>query len=162
MKKLVLVCGPAGIGKSSFCKKYISEHPDENIFIVSSDETRKGFYGAYDRFPPDNNMMTIYSDMVRQIDVLHATHDNVTVIVDSTMLTDERRLYFLNSCHKFDVNVCILLKLHDYSQCFERNKQRQTDKIVPEEVIRSMISKYTDPSESTAKLFDIVETIYKD
>ena len=35
MKKLVLVCGPAGIGKSSFCKKYISEHPDENIFIVS-------------------------------------------------------------------------------------------------------------------------------
>ena len=32
MKKLVLVCGPAAIGKSTWSKAYIGEHPEETVF----------------------------------------------------------------------------------------------------------------------------------
>ena len=57
MKKLMLVCGPAGIGKSTFCEAYRKEHPQEDVHVVAADEIRKAMYGGYDRFPPDHNMV---------------------------------------------------------------------------------------------------------
>ena len=48
MKKLILVCGPAAIGKSTFSANYALEHPGEDVVVMESADytltlTEKGF-----------------------------------------------------------------------------------------------------------------------
>jgi predicted ABC-type ATPase len=50
MKKLILVAGPAGIGKSRYCRTYAQTHPQENVQILSSDEIRKAMTHSYRLF----------------------------------------------------------------------------------------------------------------
>lgn len=161
MKKLILVCGPAAIGKSTFSNKYRLEHPEEDVHVIAADEVRKAMYGGYDQFPPGHNMLIIYEEMVRQANAL-CEQENVTVIFDTTMLFDERRLYFRRHLPNFDVYWLVLLKLHDYKQCLIRNKKRPKDKWVPENVILDMASHYDDPSEECKRHFSQVDFIYVD
>ena len=67
MKKLILVCGPAGIGKSTFCERYIANHPQEKVERISSDEIRLKITKSYRNFPTDKNgakdMTPVYQGM---------------------------------------------------------------------------------------------------
>jgi tRNA uridine 5-carbamoylmethylation protein Kti12 len=166
MKHLILVCGPAGIGKSTFCQKYISEHPDENVKMVSSDEIRKQITQSYTIFPKDKNgakdMAPVYNGMVDLANSLAKANDNLTVLLDSTMLNDQRRLFFADRIVGYDVIDLYLLKLHDYSLCFKRNHERIKEKWVPDEVIADMIKSYEDPTPEVAKKFAHVEVFYLD
>jgi predicted kinase len=162
VKKLILVCGPAGIGKSTFCRDYIRAHCDEIVKIVSSDEVRREICGSYQKFPPNKNMLPIYDGMLEEARRYYDDNSNVTIIFDTTMLYDERRLFFVNNLPKFDETDLYLLKLHDYSICLQRNKMRRRDKWVPDEVILDMIKHYMDPTPETAKHFTKVETFYLD
>jgi predicted kinase len=162
MKKLILVCGPAGIGKSTFCALYIQKHPSENVVIISSDEVRKGMTGGYDKFLPNKDMTPIYGAMCEKATSLLNEKEEVTVMLDTTMLTDERRLFFLNRIPRFPEEDLYLLKLHDYSVCYLRNKERIKEKWVPDSVIDDMIKNYLDPAPEVAARFDHVETFYID
>ncbi len=163
MRKLVLVCGPAGIGKSTFSKGYIESHPEENVEILAADDVRKDMYGSYQAFPPNKNMMIVYDKMIEIAHAEFEEHENLTMIFDTTMLYDERRMYFQRNLKDVvDSFEMYLLKLHDYSICLERNKKRPEEKWVPEEVIISMINGYTDPTEEVKSHFDVVKTVYVD
>lgn len=162
MKKLILVCGPAGIGKSTFCRHYIAIHPEEEVHIISSDEIRKTMCGAYDRFPPNHNMNLIYGAMNEEAIRLYHEKNALTLLFDTTMLNDERRLYFLDHLPHFDETDLYLLKLHRWETCLERNRQRQSEKWVPEEVVKDMIACYRDPTPEVARRFDHIETFYLD
>lgn len=162
MKKLVLVCGPAGIGKSTFCRKYEKDHPNEVCVIIAADEIRKVMTGGYDKFPPNKNMMVIYERMLELGEEAYKEHEDVTIIMDTTMLYDERRLYFLRNLPPFDEKVLYLLKVHDVNVCLERNKNRDSEKKVPEDVIMDMNSHYVDPSPETRNKFDEVAEVYVD
>jgi tRNA uridine 5-carbamoylmethylation protein Kti12 len=148
MKKLLFISGPAGIGKSTYCRNYINEHPEEKCKIISSDEIRRGLTGSYKEFLPGKDNA--------------AKEDDVTVMLDTTMLFDERRVYFLDNISGYDYKELDLLKLHDYSICLKRNHERIQEKWVPEEVIQSMIDGYEDPSKEVSARFDQVKTIYLD
>lgn len=162
MKKLILVCGPAGIGKSTWCEAYKTEHPSEDVSILAADEVRKSMYGGYDKFPPDHNMMHVYLQMIAIATDLYNTHPNLTLILDTTMLYDERRLFFVRHLPKFDERILVLLKLHDYSKCLERNHQRGQEKWVPEQVILDMAKHYVDPDPDCRRHFTEVKEIYVD
>lgn len=162
MQKLIFICGPAGIGKSSFCRSYGAKHPEENVQIISSDEIRKEVCGSYRNFPPNHDLTPIYLAMCQRAKALLETGKPVTVFLDTTMLTDERRSFFLHNIPPYPETDLYLLKLHDYSICFQRNKKRIKEKWVPDEVIQSMIEGYEDPTPEFAKRFTHVETIYLD
>jgi len=162
MKKLILVCGPAGIGKSTWCEAYKTEHPSEDVNILAADEVRKSMYGGYDKFPPDHNMMHVYLQMIAIATDLYNTHPNLTLILDTTMLYDERRLFFVRHLPKFDERILVLLKLHDYNKCLERNHQRGQEKWVPEQVILDMAKHYVDPDPDCRRHFTEVKEIYVD
>lgn len=162
MKKLIFVSGPAAIGKSTFSAKYAREHPDEEVIVIAADEVRKEKYGGYDKFPPGMNMMVVYDEMIRRAAELRDNKDSVTIIFDTTMLYDERRLYFRRHLPGFDRYLLILLKLHDYKVCLQRNHQRPKEKWVPDDVILDMAAHYEDPSEECKKHFDYVGEIYVD
>jgi len=166
MKKLILVAGPAGIGKSSYCEAYRQNHPEENVHVISSDETRKRLTNSYRVSPTDKNGVRdkslVYEAMVNEAKALGEANLNVIVVLDATMLEDDRRLYFLNRLGLFEKKELKLMKLHDYTLCLMRNKQRNPEKWVPDEVILDMIKNYADPSEEVAKRFTSVEEIYLD
>jgi predicted kinase len=162
MKKLILVCGPAGIGKSTFCQLYIAQHPKEKVTIISSDEIRKRMTGGYDKFLPNKDMSPVYGAMCQEATALYNAPEEMTVMLDTTMLNDERRLFFINRIPRFEEEDLYLLKLHDYGVCYLRNKERVKEKWVPESVIDDMIKCYQDPSPEIAKRFDHVETFYID
>lgn len=162
MKKLILVCGPAAIGKSTFCKKYHDTHPEEDVRVIAADEVRKEMCGSYKNFPPDRNMKPIYEKMIEIIKDLYNSVDNLTVMLDTTMLYDGLRLYFVEQLPMFEYKVLYLLKLHDYNTCLIRNKQRIEEKWVPEDVIISMAKNYRDPSKETIAVFNEFQEFYVD
>lgn len=162
MKKLILVCGPAAIGKSTWSRRYKEGHPDENVFVLSADDTRAEMFGGYDRFPPDGNMMVVYWKLVEKVHQAAKENESLTVILDTTMLYDERRLFFRRHLTEFDFYSLILLKLHDYKECLVRNSRRPKEKFVPEDVILDMAAHYYDPSEATRARFDEVKEVYVD
>ena len=129
---------------------------------MAADEVRKDLCGGYDKFPPDGKMIHIYVEMVKRIHALTKENKDISVILDTTMLTDERRLYFRSELPEFDFYSLVLLKLHDYNTCLVRNKQRRKDKWVPESVIVDMASHYYDPTAETAAKFNEVKTEYVD
>lgn len=162
MKKLILVCGPAAIGKSTWSRQYQWEHPDEKVVILAADEIRKELYGSYRNFPPNHNMMIVYDEIIDRAKRYCEENESITVLVDTTMLYDERRIYFRRHLECFDSYHLVLLKLHDYEQCVVRNKMREEEKWVPEEVIRDMAKCYMDPSPDCIAHFDDWAEIYVD
>jgi predicted kinase len=162
VKKIIFVCGPAGIGKSTYCRLYIAAHPEEKVHVIASDEIRKDMTGSYLKFPPQHNMTLVYGKMCEDANALYANEKDVTVMLDTTMLTDERRAFFLDHVSPFEEKDLVLLKLHDYTIIYERNKRRIAEKWVPEDVIKDMISSYQDPTPEFAKRFTHVETVYLD
>ena len=162
MKKLILVCGPAAIGKSTWSHKYQEEHPDEKVVIIAADDVRRDMYGSYRAFPPNRNMMLVYNEMIDRASKLADENESVTVLFDTTMLYDERRVYFRRHLPMFDYYSLILLKLHDYEKCIARNKMREEDKWVPEEVIRDMAANYLDPAPDCVAQFNEYKEIYVD
>ena len=162
MNTIILVCGPAAIGKSTFCKRYAAEHPCKEFHIIAADDIRKELYGGYDKFPPNHNMMLVYEEMVRRANQYIEGKDDIVVALDTTMLYDERRLFFIRHLQSFDKKVLICLKLHDYSICLIRNKSRIKEKWVPENVILDMAAHYEDPSEECLRHFDEFHEYYVD
>lgn len=163
MKKVILICGPAGIGKSTLSKKYAAEHTDEKVYVIAADDCRCEICGAYNKFPKGGNMLPVYDLMVEKAKKIAEKENDVTVIFDTTSLTDQRRLFYVNKLEGiFDRFEIIMCRLHDYKKCLERNARRPKDRLVPEEVIISMIEHYDEPSEETLKHFDAKADIYLD
>jgi len=107
-------------------------------------------------------MTPVYQGMVDEASKRFREASALTILLDSTMLYDERRLFFVNNIKGYDQAELDLLKLHDYSLCFKRNHERIREKWVPDEVIADMIKSYEDPAPEVKKRFDKVETFYLD
>ena len=156
MKKLILMAGVPGTGKSSWAFSYRDSHP--NTFIVDTDETRKEITGSYKIF---TEPLTIAHDaMIRKANAYLKENEDCTVIIDSTFLDDERRTYFLDRLEGYDYLEHVMIKFHDYSVVYKRNRERPKEKWVPDEVIDAMIARYKDPSDEVAKRFDKITVEY--
>lgn len=130
MKNLILMAGIPGSGKSTWCAEYKKTH--KNVFIIDTDETRKQITGSYLIFP--DRMEVIYDEMIRQSNEIFAKYDDCTVIEDSIFLEDYRRKYYMDRLKWYDHSTLFMIKMHDYSICYKRNKMRIKDKWVPDEV----------------------------
>jgi tRNA uridine 5-carbamoylmethylation protein Kti12 len=155
MKTLILLCGIPGSGKSSWARDYAKSHPD--TFICDTDETRKKITGSYLKFP--EHMEVIFDDLIAQANAAFAKGGaNCTVIEDAAFLDNYRRLYFMKRIRGYDKAVLLLIKMKDYSICYERNRQREKEKWVPDSVISDMIKRYEDPTPEVRSYFSEVQT----
>ena len=155
MKNLILLAGIPGSGKSVWARAYQKSH--ENVFICDTDETRKKITGSYLAFP--KQMEVIFDDLIAQGNAyFEKTSGNCTVIEDAAFLDNYRRNYFMDRLKGYDHSLLLMIRMHDYSLCYERNKMREKEKWVPEEIIAKMIERYEEPTPELAKRFDEVRT----
>lgn len=158
MRHLILMGGIPGSGKSTYSAKLIEGK--KNGFILNADDVRKEFTGSYAIMTEPTSL--VWDEVIRRANEYLAKHDECTLIIDSTFLTDERRKYYLERLENYDKLTHILIKFHDYSICYERNKLRDREKWVPEPVMDAMLESYKDPSPEIAKRFDEIKVVYKD
>ena len=107
-------------------------------------------------------MRIVYDEMIRQAKNIRVMKGNPTIILDTTMINDERRLYFVKELMEFEERILVLLKVHDYSVLLERNARRIYEKRVPDEVIIDMSRHYYDPSPECLQYFTSHYEDYRD
>lgn len=157
MKRIIMLAGIGGTGKSTYAK---SLKIPGKLEIISSDEIRYSMTGAYNILLKD--MKVVYNKMIENCNKLLEENDNITVILDSTFLDDERRNYFIDHLRGYDTLELHMLRVHDTQTIYERNHQRIKEKWIPEEVITNMINKYSSPSEEYIDQYSLIKEVFVD
>lgn len=153
MRKLILLAGLPGVGKSYYAQSI----QDENCHIISSDEIRFAITHDYRVILEDMNI--VYDKMIETANVLLNNNENITVVLDSTFLDDKRRNYFLDKIRGADYIQLVMLKAN-IDTILTRNHKRQEEKWVPEDVILSMMERYKDPSSDNIYRYNFIKVVY--
>ena len=157
MKKIIMLAGIGGTGKSYYAKNL---NLPGLVKIVSSDEIRYSITKSYSIIL--DNMMIVYDKMIETCNELIKENEDITVILDSTFLNDQRRNYFIDHLKNYDELELHMLKVHDEKIIYERNKKRMKEKWIPEDVIASMIKKYSYPSKENISKYTLIKEVYVD
>lgn len=160
MKKLIILAGLPGSGKSTFINE---NYNSSNDYHFDSDETRRSMYGTYLHFPKD--MYEIYNHMIelaneKYDELIKNNQNDFTFIMDSTFLDNKRRLHYLNNLRPFDYVELIMFISDNINFNLENNKKRIKDKWVPEDVILNMVNQYEEPNEEVIKRFNKITKIH--
>lgn len=150
MKKLILMSGVPGSGKSTWANKYKIDHKNENVFIVASDEIRKELGGRYQYFDEENKVWSLFLSRTNDYAKLY---NDVTVIMDATNLTNHYRLMYLNSTPCFDFHTLINFNL-PLERVLKQNKMREDRRVVNEDAMKMLINEYEDVSSEVMDSFD--------
>lgn len=150
MKKLILMSGVPGSGKSTWANKYKEQHPNDKILIVSSDEIRKEIGGNYQYFKEEERVWNTFINRCLEFGRLN---EKATVILDATNLTNYYRKMYYEKTQIFDYHVLVSFNL-PVDLVFKQNKQRSLDRVVCDEVMDKMISEREEVSQEVKDLYD--------
>lgn len=141
-KKLYLMIGPAGSGKST----WVREHADPGHSAhISRDRIRFGMVAADEYYFSRED--EVYQEFVYQIaDALRAPWVD-EVYADATHLTAKSRRKLILAveeiCPFFDLTGVVVMP--DIETCLAQNAQRTGRECVPESVIRNMYNSFQSP-----------------
>ncbi len=152
MKTFILLCGLPGVGKSTYAKKYASQHP--HTFIVSSDELRKVMTGDYQNFSMDIKMWARFYELISKF---RDIYDDSTVIADATNLKNEFRLKYA-FIPGFDRKILLEFK-KPMEVILRQNLNRDVARIVPPEIIEKLALTYEEPSREVLEAYDELRII---
>lgn len=132
---LILLIGPPGAGKTTYAKKYISQHA--NTVLLSSDKIRKEMWGN-EAIQGDNN--EIFGRMqTRTVNSLNFGYD---VIYDATNMTRKDRARIIATRPKF-ARIEAHIIWAPIETCIERDYTRE--RTVGKEVIDRMLKRFQMP-----------------
>lgn len=150
MRTFILLSAMPGSGKSTWAHLYQKEH--ENVVIVSSDDIREQLNGD----PSDvSNDANVWIEYRRQI-IDYAKEENVTVIADSTNLSNKYRIYYAKEAAPLYDKLILVRFDVSYEVCQKRNLGRFPGRVVPEFAMKSLREEYEDPSKEALSLYDQV------
>ena len=142
---LIVMCGIPASGKSHY-SKILSDIPDYKIH--SSDELRKAYAGDSNRF-----FDTLHSNIIKDL------RSGYNCIYDSTNCKRSKRKYIVKYFRKLipDIKIILVSIIPNLELSYTRNKLRNSDEIVPNNVLCSMYHNYCIPEVSEG--FDQIITI---
>jgi predicted kinase len=148
-KKLYVMVGCSGSGKSTFIDKFIQKNTD--VVVHSSDKLR-GILGSSEEDQSVNGMVfstlkyNISRDLVAGKDVM----------VDATSLNPKERRDYILAGQKHGAEVIAYVLERDKNTLLKNQQSRKSagGRLVPEFVLDKMLAKYVRPS--TAEGFDKV------
>lgn len=151
MKKiLILMCGIPASGKSSVAYNLAQYLEEQKSIIISMDNIREEMFGT--RKCQDRGD-EVYAQSVE--DTLWAFEHFNVVIYDATNRTRKARKRLVKTIQKwYDCIVYCVFMNTDVTIALERNKNRNEDIQVPDEVIYRMASTLQSPIEEKEKYFE--------
>lgn len=141
-KKVYLMCGPAGGGKSTWIREHaipgVSAHISRDRIRFSMVREDEYYFSREDE---------VYMEFTRQIMKAITCEWVEEVYVDATHLTKKSREKLVreidNVCILFDL-IAVIVK-PELEKCIEQNAQRSGREFVPETVIRNMYESFQHP-----------------
>lgn len=151
MKKLIIISGVPGSGKSTFIKEHFTT---DNAIIISRDEIRFGMLeDGEDYFAHEDE---VWNEYVAQIKEAIKFGDK-DIVLDATHLNESSRSKILLALGKLTANVEVISLYVECSleTCLDRNEQREGRRFVPRGQIRRMFFCATKPKleEGFSKLY---------
>ena len=143
-KKLYLMIGPAGSGKTTWIREHaipgVSAHISRDRIRFSMVKEDEYYFSREDE---------VYMEFVRQIcrALSYETKWVDEIYVDATHLTKKSREKLVreidNFCPSYDL-IAVIVK-PELEQCLAQNAQRSGREFVPETVIRNMCESFQHP-----------------
>lgn len=155
MKKLIVLSALPGSGKSTWAEQFRLTH--KHVKIVSSDGIRKEITGQYQDLEHEEEVWQIYDSRIHEyLD----NYDDVTVIADSTNITNNLRLNVLQKGYHYDKVILVVLK-KKLPVILKANHERNEAKFVPEFAIKAMWENWEDINDEVREKYDEVIEINK-
>lgn len=152
-KRLFLVCGCLGSGKSTLVRERIAKYGG---YHISRDEIRFAILDERggDYFDYENEVIRTFVSRINEL--LDNDEQNVDIYVDATHLTNNSRNQIMRQLHLHDAYKIAVWFDIPLIVCKYRNNKRTGRARVPTETIESMYNRASRPSK---KDFDEVWTI---
>lgn len=144
-KKLIVLSGIPGSGKSTYAQNYLSNHP--NTYIVASDQIRLELFGRVDDFSQEEMVWNKFEGLIIE---KAKTHD--TIIADSSATTNVRRLRWAEIFRNIFATIELVYFDIPFSVCLERNEKRHLS--IPYDDMLIMKNAFEVPSLKVTKAFD--------
>ena len=143
-KKLYLLVGPAGAGKSTWIRKHATPGTSAHI---SRDRIRFNMVSEDQYYFSREN--EVYMEFVSQIcrALAYETKWVDEIYIDATHLTKKSREKLIGELSSFNPNfdiIAVVIK-PTLEQCLAQNAQRSGRECVPESVICNMYNSFVDP-----------------
>ena len=150
MKRLLILTGAPGAGKSTWANKYQQEH--ENVYIISSDAIRYELTGCFDDHSRQKEVWELFE---RRIHEYATKAEDVTVILDALCDLNSLRIKYVKENPEYDEYVLVTFpRSFEYVQKW--NKERPREKWVPDDILISLFNKYEKPSAEALSYFQKV------
>ena len=148
MRTMIILSAIPGSGKSTWARRYQAENP--NTHIISSDELRKTLYGRVNNFEHEKDLWAHFLQSLNSFE-----GDDVTVIADATNLTNAYRRYYLEQTPSYERHILVCFNI-PFDICRFQNRQRENERVVPEDAMDKLIAEWETPNQETIDLFDEV------
>ena len=147
-KKLIVLSGLPGSGKSTWVKEYVDKAEDGTVLVASADINRLIIGGSYDNFLHEEAVwQKVYDDIM----FYYFDGKSKVVIVDNTSISNKSRMSYARFEQYYNLELLIFNVSKE--ECLKRNAERE--KRVPDEVIERMARYWQEPNEEVKKHFQI-------
>jgi predicted kinase len=150
MKTLIVLSSVPGAGKSTWCKKYVETH--ENCHVISSDAIRYELTGSYQDFSKQD---LVWETFERRIHEYAKLGDDVTVILDALCDLNSLRIGYAKNSPEYDKKILVVIH-KNLSEIEKYNKERASEKWVPDNVIKMLYEKFEDLTDEARSYYDEV------
>ena len=137
MKKLYVMCGVPGSGKSTWLRSHVQ---DERI--VSRDAIRFSLLKPTDEyFAHEAEVEELFYNSIRE-----KLREYDEVYVDATHLTPRSRAKVMRCANRRETQVIALVLSASLTKCLEQNAQRTGRALVPQNTIKQMFYSFIKPT----------------
>jgi len=130
---LIVLCGPAGSGKSTFANAFVEQHEDlgyRATTIVSSDYCRALICDDETNQQVNRDTFDLFHYIINK----RMLQSRLT-IADSTALLAEARQHLLNLALRHHYATCLIVFNMSLATCLSHDKQQSRGRVVGEKVI---------------------------
>ena len=154
-KEIILLVGLPASGKSTYISKMKGKYviASNDLYVEKIAKKIKLTYTeAFDKINRDDTIGNTKKEFDKAIS------KGRSVIIDNTNMNKKERSYFMKNTSEDYKRIAIIFKISD-SELKKRLEKRgkETGKIIPDEVIKKMKSKYEPPTKEEG--FDEIKTI---